>query len=64
MNLDFPGAVLGASYREDVGDTRYSGAEIVVRKLTEMGGEFKGLGRGHVKRLKDSIRNSMGILPS
>jgi nucleotide sugar dehydrogenase len=33
-------AVLGASYREDVGDTRYSGSEIVVRKLTEMGGEI------------------------
>ncbi len=32
-------ALLGASYREDVGDTRYSGSEIVVRKLTEMGGE-------------------------
>jgi len=32
-------AMLGASYREDVGDTRYSGSEIVVRKLTEMGGE-------------------------
>jgi UDP-N-acetyl-D-glucosamine dehydrogenase len=32
-------AVLGASYREDVGDTRYSGSELVVRKLTEMGGE-------------------------
>jgi UDP-N-acetyl-D-glucosamine dehydrogenase len=30
--------VLGASYREDVGDTRYSGSEILVRKLTEMGG--------------------------
>jgi nucleotide sugar dehydrogenase len=29
--------VLGASYREDVGDTRYSGSELVVRKLTEMG---------------------------
>jgi UDP-N-acetyl-D-glucosamine dehydrogenase len=27
----------GASYREDVGDTRYSGSELVVRKLTEMG---------------------------
>ncbi len=26
----------GASYRQDVGDTRYSGSEIVVRKLTEM----------------------------
>jgi len=33
-------ALLGASYREDVGDTRYSGSEIVVRKLTEMGGEM------------------------
>jgi len=33
--------VLGASYREDVGDTRYSGSEIIVRKLTEMGGEVE-----------------------
>jgi nucleotide sugar dehydrogenase len=32
--------VLGASYREDVGDTRYSGSEALVRKLTEMGGEI------------------------
>ena len=32
--------VLGASYREDVGDTRYSGSEMIVRKLTEMGGEI------------------------
>jgi nucleotide sugar dehydrogenase len=32
--------VLGASYREDVGDTRYSGSEILVRKLTEMGAEI------------------------
>jgi UDP-N-acetyl-D-glucosamine dehydrogenase len=32
-------AILGASYREDVGDTRYSGSEIVVRKLAEMGGD-------------------------
>ena len=32
-------AVLGASYREDVGDTRYSGSEMVVRKLTEMGAD-------------------------
>lgn len=30
----------GASYREDVGDTRYSGSEMVVRKLTEMGSEM------------------------
>lgn len=32
--------ILGASYREDVGDTRYSGSEIIVRKLKEMGGEI------------------------
>ena len=31
----------GASYRQDVGDTRYSGSEIVVRKLTEMGAEIQ-----------------------
>ncbi|MBM3300395.1 MAG: GDP-mannose dehydrogenase, partial [Deltaproteobacteria bacterium] len=31
--------LLGASYREDVGDTRYSGSEIVVRRLVEMGAE-------------------------
>jgi len=30
----------GASYREDVGDTRYSGSELVVRKLTEMGADL------------------------
>jgi nucleotide sugar dehydrogenase len=33
--------ILGASYREDVGDTRYSGSELIVRKLTEMGVEIK-----------------------
>ena len=32
-------AVLGASYRQDVGDTRYSGSEMIVRKLAEMGAE-------------------------
>ncbi len=32
-------AVMGVSYREDVGDTRYSGSEILVRKLTEMGAD-------------------------
>ncbi len=32
--------LLGASYREGVGDTRYSGSEIIVRKLTEMGAEI------------------------
>ncbi len=30
----------GASYRQDVADTRYSGSEIVVRRLTEMGAEM------------------------
>ena len=30
----------GASYRQDVGDTRYSGSEMVVRKLTEMGADM------------------------
>ena len=33
-------AILGASYREDVGDSRYSGSELIVRKITEMGGEI------------------------
>ena len=33
--------VLGASYREDVGDTRNSGSELVVRRLTEMGAEMR-----------------------
>ena len=31
----------GASYRQDVGDTRYSGSEIVVRRLTEMGADIR-----------------------
>ena len=31
--------LLGASYREDVGDTRNSGSEIIVRRLVEMGAE-------------------------
>ena len=33
--------VLGASYKEDVGDTRYSGSELMVRRLTEMGCELR-----------------------
>jgi len=33
--------LLGASYREDVGDTRYSGSEIMARRLTEMGAEIR-----------------------
>src|SRR5262245_46903167 len=34
-------AVCGASYRQDVGDTRYSGSEVVVRRLTEMGADVR-----------------------
>ncbi len=33
--------ICGASYRQDVGDTRYSGSEIVARKLTEMGADIR-----------------------
>jgi UDP-N-acetyl-D-glucosamine dehydrogenase len=33
--------ILGASYREDVGDTRYSGSELMVRKIAEMGGNIR-----------------------
>jgi len=33
--------VLGAAYREDVGDTRYSGSEVMVRKLAEMGASLR-----------------------
>jgi nucleotide sugar dehydrogenase len=33
--------LLGASYREDVGDTRYSGSEAIVRKLAEMGASVR-----------------------
>lgn len=33
--------VCGASYREDVGDTRYSGSEVMVRKLAEMGADIR-----------------------
>jgi nucleotide sugar dehydrogenase len=33
--------LLGAAYREDVGDTRYSGSELIVRRLTEMGADIR-----------------------
>ncbi|NQT91530.1 MAG: nucleotide sugar dehydrogenase [Lentisphaerae bacterium] len=33
--------LMGSSYREDVGDTRYSGSELIVRKLTEMGADMR-----------------------
>ncbi len=32
--------ILGAAYREDVGDTRYSGSELIARRLAEMGAEI------------------------
>jgi UDP-N-acetyl-D-glucosamine dehydrogenase len=32
-------AMLGASYREDVGDTRFSGSELIVRRLVDMGAD-------------------------
>lgn len=32
--------ICGASYRQDVGDTRHSGSEVIVRKLAEMGAEI------------------------
>ena len=44
MGREVAGAAVllcGASYRQDVGDSRYSGSEIVVRKLTEMGAEMR-----------------------
>jgi UDP-N-acetyl-D-glucosamine dehydrogenase len=34
-------SLCGASYRQDVADTRYSGSEVVVRRLTEMGAEMR-----------------------
>ncbi|MBA7574472.1 UDP-N-acetyl-D-mannosamine dehydrogenase [subsurface metagenome] len=33
--------ILGVSYREDVGDTRYSGSELIARRLTEMGASIR-----------------------
>ncbi len=44
MGLQLAGVTVslcGASYRQDVADTRYSGSEVVVRKLTEMGAEMR-----------------------
>lgn len=44
MDRTIAGAAIllcGASYRQDVGDTRYSGSEVVVRRLTEMGAEMR-----------------------
>jgi nucleotide sugar dehydrogenase len=36
-----PVLLCGASYREDVGDTRYSGSEVIARRLAELGVEIR-----------------------
>jgi len=36
--------ILGVSYREDMGDTRYSGSEIILWRLVEMGAGVKAHG--------------------
>jgi len=36
-----PVLLCGASYREDVGDTRYSGSEIIGRRLAEAGADLR-----------------------
>ncbi|MCJ7524176.1 MAG: nucleotide sugar dehydrogenase [Candidatus Aminicenantes bacterium] len=44
MSVPVAGAevlICGASYREDVGDTRYSGSEVLVRRLSEIGAEIR-----------------------
>lgn len=33
--------LLGVSYRGDVGDTSYSGSELIMRKISEMGGDIR-----------------------
>ncbi len=33
--------ICGASYREDVGDTRYSGSELIARRLAELGARIR-----------------------
>ena len=33
--------LLGVSYRRDVGDTRFSGSELILRRLTEMGADVR-----------------------
>ena len=52
MGVGFVGAsrvlVLGTSYREDVGDTQ-------IKTFFAAGYEVKGLGRGHMKRLKEEV---------
>jgi UDP-N-acetyl-D-mannosaminuronate dehydrogenase len=36
-----PVLLCGASYREDVGDTRYSGSELIARRLAELGADIR-----------------------
>ncbi|MCX7918223.1 MAG: GDP-mannose dehydrogenase [bacterium] len=52
-------AVLGAAYREDVGDTRYASYESIVRRLQELGAKI-AVGDPYVKsldELRDQDRN-------
>ncbi|MCX7887145.1 MAG: GDP-mannose dehydrogenase [Verrucomicrobiae bacterium] len=44
LRRDIAGAVIlicGASYRQDIGDTRSSGSELIARKLAEMGAKLR-----------------------
>lgn len=36
-----PVLICGASYREDVGDTRYSGSELIARRMAELGAAIR-----------------------
>jgi UDP-N-acetyl-D-glucosamine dehydrogenase len=52
--------LMGASYREDVGDTRYSGSELIVRKLTEMGADVR-VHDPYVKHWFEFINQSVSV---
>ena len=55
--------LLGAAHREGVGDTRYSGPGLVVRKLTEMGVDVIVLGVRHAQYLElapDKVVKAVG----
>jgi len=52
--------LMGASYREDVGDTRYSGSELIVRKLTEMGADVR-IHDPYVKHWFEFLNQSVNV---
>jgi len=57
--------LLGASYRPDVGDTRYSGSELILRRLTEMGASVRVHDPyveswGEIEGLEDDPESSKG----